>query len=255
MMTQGVVPKCRKLLLVTTAWMAVAVLTVFGQGSVTRSGATSPAEASNGKTPSFEVASVRVVPESRRGFTSISPSRAAMFTAPNVTLAFLVELAFGVGVSQISGKQLGSEEYDVTAKPQGDAGLTYEQLKPLLQQLLQDRFHLTWHHETKSFQGYALVIAKGGPKLHASTGGSAQAYIVPGGLRGEDIPMPMLAALLSSPLRCPVVDKTRLKGNYDINLGYAPDEVADSPCHRFLLPYKKTWDSNWRGRRCPLRCW
>jgi uncharacterized protein (TIGR03435 family) len=209
--------------------MAVVMLNLFGQGSVTRSGARFPADGSNGKTPAFEVASIRIVPESKRGYTSISPPGAAMFTARNVTLAVLIGMAFGVDASQISGKQLGSEEYDVTAKPQGDAGLTYEQLKPPLQQLLQERFHLTSHHETKTSQGYALVIAKGGPKLHASTGGSAQPYIFPGGLRGEDIPMPVLAALLARPLRCPVVDNTKLKGNYDIKLDYAPDEVTDSP--------------------------
>ncbi len=36
---------------------------------------------------------------------------------------------------------------------------------PMLQALLQDRFQLKTHLETKDVSGYALVVAKGGPKL------------------------------------------------------------------------------------------
>ena len=35
--------------------------------------------------------------------------------------------------------------------------------------------------------------------------------------------------MLTNPTGRPVVDKTGIKGNYDIVLDYAPDGVADSP--------------------------
>jgi uncharacterized protein (TIGR03435 family) len=51
--------------------------------------------------------------------------------------------------------------------------LTHEQMEPMLQKLLQQRFHLSVHRESKLVSGYALVVAKGGAKLQpAKEGGS-----------------------------------------------------------------------------------
>jgi uncharacterized protein (TIGR03435 family) len=183
------------------------------------------------RTSGFEVASVRIVPPNERGYSSISPPGAEFFVARRVSLALLIEYAFGVnGYYQISGKrELGSESYDVAAKPWGNRGLTYRQLKPLLQQLIQQRFHLTYHYETKLFKGYALVIAKGGPKLHATKGGAPYAYILRAGLRAQNISVAAVAGMLVSPLRAPVIDRTGLKGKYDIKLDYAPYMLTNSP--------------------------
>jgi uncharacterized protein (TIGR03435 family) len=42
---------------------------------------------------------------------------------------------------------------------------TKEQFQQMLQNLLVERFHLVFHHETRGFPGYALVVDKGGPKF------------------------------------------------------------------------------------------
>ncbi len=39
----------------------------------------------------------------------------------------------------------------------------------MLQDLLAERFHLTLHHETRSFPGYELAVAPGGPKFKEVT--------------------------------------------------------------------------------------
>jgi len=39
----------------------------------------------------------------------------------------------------------------------------------MLQNLLAERFHLTLHHETREFQVYSLLVAKGGPKMKPSS--------------------------------------------------------------------------------------
>lgn len=178
---------------------------------------------------SFEVASVRPVP-AEHGFTSISPSGAARFTARNVSMMVLVELAFGVEGNQILAAPgwFNSALYDVAAKPEGDAGMSYEQLRPLLQQLLKQRFQLAFHREEKDVSGYALVVAKSGTKLNATNEPPASGSILRDGLRSSSVSMRTLAGMLAITQRKPVVDRTGLAGNYDIKLSFAPDGSIDS---------------------------
>lgn len=141
-MTQRGRRNCRNSLLFASLWLAFALC-----GSVsTAIWAQAPTTA-----PSFEVASVRQVPAGH-GYFSMSPWGEARFTAKNVTMKVLIELAFDVTGDQISGKNVGwidSGLYDIDAKPEGNAPLSYEQLKPLLRQLLVQRLKLTVHYEQK----------------------------------------------------------------------------------------------------------
>ena len=148
-------------------------------------------------------------------------------------MLLLIGYAFGLNDKQIEAPPSWFEStyYDIVAKPEGDVVLTYEQLQPLLQQLLKQRFGLILHHEKKDVPGYALVVAKGGPKLKEGKGASAGVYILKEGLQGSSIPMTTLTGLLAYPLGRPVVDKTGLAGSYDIKLSYASEngpETADS---------------------------
>ena len=180
----------------------------------------------------FEVASVRLSPPGGNGLTSFNYLGTTRFTATNISLPLLLQLAFGVDDYQILQKPSWSDStlYDVSAKPEGETALTYEQLKPLLQQLLEQRFHLTVHHETKYFKGYALLVAKGGPKLQTSKGeANHHANILPNGLQGQNLSLQDLASLLSHPVGRPVVDKTGIQGSYDFKLDYSPNESTDSP--------------------------
>lgn len=180
--------------------------------------------------PSFEVASVRVTPPDRVGYTSISPSGAGTFAATNVTLEVLIGLAYGMDSNLISGKQnwLGSQSYDVSAKPEGAQGLSYEQLRPMLQKLLAERFKLRVHREVKDSSGYALVVAKDGPKLQATKGDPPRPMILKNGLRANNVSMETFASMLARPTGREVVDKTGLQGNFDFKLDYAPEGATDS---------------------------
>jgi uncharacterized protein (TIGR03435 family) len=180
--------------------------------------------------PAFEVASVKPTPRGSIGYTSISPSGAGTFTATNVTMEFLIALAFGFDSDRIYGKQnwLSSEHYDVSAKPEGDRGLSYEQLRPMLQHLLADRFKLSVHREMKDSQGYALTVTKGGPKLQVTKGGPSKPVILKAGLRADNISLGTFVALLARPVGRQVVDKTAITGSFDITLDYAPEGVDDT---------------------------
>lgn len=186
--------------------------------------------------PKFEVASVRLVqdweklPDAQRMYY-MSPPGAGQFTARNITLTNLIYFAFDLtNTDQITSRPawLDSTFYDIAAKPDGDGGLSYEQLRPLVQQLLQERFHLTYHRETKNFKGYALVIAKGGPKLSPTKGGATDAYLMGGKFGATNSPVSVVAYMLSVLLGQHVVDKTELKEKYDMTLNFAPIEATDS---------------------------
>src|ERR1017187_4111353 len=88
-----------------------------------------------------------------------------------VHLAFLVQFAFNVDsqdrISAMPG-WMDSQEYDVSAKVEGDQQLTLGQMRPMLRRLLEQRFHFAAHHETKIVSGFWLVVAKSGPKLQPS---------------------------------------------------------------------------------------
>jgi uncharacterized protein (TIGR03435 family) len=123
----------------------------------------------------FEVASVRVADQ--------KPPRSPMPAAGDITggpgtadptrisytwvlVRRLLMTAFGVPLDQISGSDwvMGQDaRFDIVANV--DPGATKEQAAEMLLNLLKERFHLTFHREKKDFDMYALVVAKGGPKL------------------------------------------------------------------------------------------
>ena len=109
--------------------------------------------------PAFEVASVKPAPpEADPKSGSWSAPGTGRFTATHVSLALLIQLAYGIDDSQIVSKLgwLETNLYDVAAKPEDGVALTRDELKPRLQDLLQQRFHLVAHSETRLSRGYAL---------------------------------------------------------------------------------------------------
>jgi uncharacterized protein (TIGR03435 family) len=182
------------------------------------------------------------------------------FTATNVPLLFLVQSAYGVNGSQISGAPswLRSDKYDVEAKMDASVVAALEKLAPeerklarrkMLQAVLADRAKLVVHRDTKEQLVYSLVIAKNGPKLQESkpvatpengalgSGGSARSGMgmSAGSEDGKstasfhEATITYLVGWLSVNLRSPVTDKTGLTGNYDFKLKYVRDQNRMQP--------------------------
>jgi uncharacterized protein (TIGR03435 family) len=112
----------------------------------------------------FEVASIKryppkvVVPPGSGGF-KISPDG---INASYTTLRMFVQWAYSVG-GEISGPSwLDEERYDLAAKVSEPTALP--QLKLMVQALLEERFQLILHKETKDFPVTALVVGKDGTK-------------------------------------------------------------------------------------------
>ena len=168
--------------------------------------------------PQFEVASIKAAnpaalqPGRMGARVSTSPG---MLSARGATLRDLIENAYGVDNYQITGgaEWIGAVRFDVQAKGAGDR----EQLLAMLRTLLADRFRLAFHRETKQLTVYALVVAKGGPKFKKYQASDE----APKALNrfGRNIDMAWLARYLTRfGADMPVIDKTGLVGNYDIDL-------------------------------------
>jgi len=181
----------------------------------------------------FEVASIRMIQDKDvvpLSDSPISPPGTGIFTMREVTLALAIAWSFGLDQDRLSGGPdwLDHQCYAISAKAEGDVALSYEQIRPLMQQLLQERFHLTYHRETQDRKGYALVLAKGGPKLTPAKDGASYGYIFSDRIQMPNISLQGLASTVGSVLRQPVIDQTGVKGNYEIKLQYAPMDATDS---------------------------
>ena len=151
----------------------------------------------------------------------------------NVTLKSCIQRAYNVRSYQISGGPgwLADDRYDVIAKAEGLA--TRGELIRMLQALLIERFKLKFHFETKERPIYSLVVAKNGPKIKEvkddgeglEIGGDVQHP-----LTARNISMTQFAATLSrlQQLDSPVIDRTGLKGVFNITLDFMADD-APSP--------------------------
>lgn len=181
----------------------------------------------------FEVASIKMMQPDHCCF-SMTPWGGATFTATNISMSVLIEMAFGVTDKQIANiDRLGNDLYEVSAKPAGGGSLTYERARPMLKAMLEERFKLAAHRETKDVSGYALTVAKGGPKLKPGTptGQAAtaqQSMILKGRLIGPNATITEFISLLAHPVDKPIVDKTNLSGAYKIDLKFAPDGDTNS---------------------------
>ncbi len=149
---------------------------------------------------------------------------------------------------------IDGEHYDIAAKV--PAGATKEQFRLMIQNLLAERFKLTFHHDHKEMAVYDLVVAKGGPKLvehveDASQGTAAAVEpdlarmrasreldkngfpIVPKGCKActmmvdgkarlvaMDATLEGFANMLMLRVGKPVFDATGLKGKYDISVTF-----------------------------------
>jgi len=119
---------------------------------------------------SFEVASVKPAAPSADGLVMRRATGGPGTPDPgtlnytNIPLKLMVVRAYDLKQYQVEGPDwIDSIGYDVTAKI--PPGTTKEQFQQMLQTLLAERFKLTVHLETKQLPVYALVVAKGRPKM------------------------------------------------------------------------------------------
>lgn len=215
--------------------------------------------------PSFEVASVKLntACEGDRQDEKFSPGRVSVTC---ITLSNLIQAAygrFGQGPNarpshlRIAGAPAAmlSSRYDIAAKARGDAPMD-EMFGPMLRTLLEDRFRLSTHKETRQLPVYALTAGKSGARLQRTKEGDC----TPVDLAHSDDPAPnfcgmtgrvngvhvaddargmslsdIAGRMLANRLDRPVIDRTGLTGLFNAHLEFDRDAVLadDSPLSIF----------------------
>jgi len=177
----------------------------------------------------FEAASVRLhtvaSPSTGRSGIEETPG---LIRIENLSLKAIIEVAYGVRDFQIGGPGwLDAISVDITAKPQ--AGYKHEHLQPLLRYLLADRFKLVVHRDSKDVSGFALVIAKSGPKVPEATQPRGFFTVRPGLIACTRVTSAELARALARMVGRPVVDRTGLAAAYDVRMEWTPDQAPVAP--------------------------
>jgi uncharacterized protein (TIGR03435 family) len=177
--------------------------------------------------PAFEVASVKVSKEPPG--SDSSHSTLGSLTMRNMTLRACIGMAYNVKEVQVLGgpKWLDSDRYDIDAKSAG--AVQGPERMAMLQTLLAERFQLTLHRESKTSPGYALVVGKGGLKMHAVEPGKASLSTHNGSMTAEKASMADLAGNLSRRSGILVEDATGVMSVFDFKLELPPRDNRAAP--------------------------
>jgi uncharacterized protein (TIGR03435 family) len=180
-----------------------------------------------------------------------SNSQHGRFRIKGITLSSLIQLAYSVRDFQLQGAPswANSDRYDIDAKAASDASL--DEMRPMLQSLLTERFKLTLHREIKELPVYELVVARAGLKITTAKDGSCvtrPANTPPAMLSGPrgrfcggvgrniisdwpqqidridaiGISMPRLIEFISDDVSRTVFDKTGFTATFDVHLDFVP---------------------------------
>jgi uncharacterized protein (TIGR03435 family) len=183
----------------------------------------------HGQRPEFDVATVKVSPTVPFGTPigiNLGTFRNGTFTMTNVTLGECIQFAHAlVSQDQVAGPDwIKSREtrFDIVAKAAPDTD--QEGVRRMLRSLLADRLKLATRTEQRPFSLVALVRSKSGSRLMpAKEGETTPGSGAPGRITGVQMPISVLASLLSRFEGQLFVDKTGLTGRYQIKLEWAPD--------------------------------
>jgi len=141
----------------------------------------------------------------------------------DVTVNTCIKVAYRVQDSQVSGPDwIGSDRFDIVAKPDGPADEAHMRL--MLQALLAERFHLSFHREPRELKAMVLTVAPSGAKVSKAKAPDAPPFRENSatGTVARSMSMQEFADFLAGPLRMPLVDETGLTGKYDFAIDFTP---------------------------------
>jgi uncharacterized protein (TIGR03435 family) len=189
--------------------------------------------------PAFEAASIKLSQPGVRSPSVISnPGR---WSCANCTLFAIFTNAFAVFEYQIVAPEwTRTVMFDVDGKLPD--GAKREDLRPMLQELLQERLKMKMHRESREMSVYELVIANGGPKMKQVTepatppppgpdvdrngfpnvpnGSGMRALNGRGRIQFRGQTMKNVAHYISAEVDRPVLDATGLEGAYALTLSF-----------------------------------
>jgi bla regulator protein blaR1 len=212
--------------MVMSALMAVCAPVALGQ-------APAPADSA-----SFEVAVIKPSGHDSGNGLSVKFLPGGGFAARNASVRLLIKIAYVLNDDEVSGgpSWIDLKKFDIDAKPDAAAASRTDKAhtRLMLQSLLRDRFKLNLRREMKEMPTFALVVAKGGPKLKKSMASDGDVHFQ-GGLgriTASNATLDQLAAAVEDWVMHPVENMTGLDGRYDFKLEWTPDQAtAPSPAN------------------------
>jgi bla regulator protein blaR1 len=182
----------------------------------------------------FEVASIKPNNATSQAVSMVAEPN-GRFTAVNIKLPFLIRTAYRLQDYQIVGAPnwLNSDRFDILAK--FDPATFPEELLPMMQSLLADRFSFNVHFDRRELPIFALTMADAngrlGPQLRRTecpelpqapctsiSDGS-------GRVKFRGIPMEQIVQFLAPAVGRVVIDRTGLNGRLDMDLEWTPEST------------------------------
>ncbi|MEK6397453.1 MAG: TIGR03435 family protein [Terriglobus sp.] len=182
--------------------------------------------------PVWEVATIKPAPPDEKGKGFGGPPR--HFKTFNTTLNDLIFYAYGLNSKQLEGTDgwRETDKFDITTgEPSAPGAPSPDQMKSMMQKLLAERFGLKFHMVKKEMSAYVITVAKGGPKLTASTtdAHAGSGFGFPGKLGNlvyRNITMDGFASWMQGGVfDRPCVNHTGIEGRFDGTLKWTPDET------------------------------
>jgi uncharacterized protein (TIGR03435 family) len=208
-------------------------LRLFMVGSVVTLAALAHAACGQDKQPrlTFDVAAIHPArPDATSGMVRPLPNGSG-YSVQNMTAKVMMSVMYRLPGRQIEGGPdwFSTERFDVEARADR-GGYSIDELHTMFKNLLEDRFGLQFHVQTREGPVYLLTVAKGGVKMKdVGAVGDLNIPITPRGPGewvGTKVPMEYLCFFLGfiapDDVR-PVIDQTGLKDVYDFQLSFAPD--------------------------------
>jgi uncharacterized protein (TIGR03435 family) len=192
----------------------------------------------------FEVVSIK--PSDPGKFGSSMRDTAGQATYTGITVAMLVRGAYDLRDFQLVGGPawISASRYNIAAKPPAgepefpanpvtatdEQRETFRQRRrAMVRAMLADRFQLKVHKEIRELPVYALTVAKSGTKLGGVKVSDpnlrpGMEMLREGSFTGIQIGVDSLVQALSRSMDRIILDQTGLKGKYDVNLKWTPEQ-------------------------------
>ena len=131
----------------------------------------------------FEVASIKPAAPMTGGMFRVGMrTDKGRVNYENVALKDLIRTAYRLKDYQVVGPDwLDAARFDIVAKI--SEGHDEKQAPEMLQSLLEDRFKIAVHHESKPHDTYVLLVGKSGPKLTPWEEGKNDNFVLPDGTK------------------------------------------------------------------------
>jgi uncharacterized protein (TIGR03435 family) len=173
--------------------------------------------------PRFEVAAIKPTPPDERRGPSGGTEGKGRYSMHNRTLKDYIWRAWLVIPERVAGGPdwVDADRWDIEAKAEQPVD-DDEAFMAMLRTLLQERFQLKVHWETRPGESLILAVSKDGPKLTPGESGKHGYNNAHARLEATNLSMGEICGILSRNLKSPVVDQTGLTGAYSFTLQWNP---------------------------------